>query len=491
MDIRIPEPNKQPGVCYAVSNDGVELPVIDITHPAFAFDVSDEQLSALIDNMQRASSLPPGAMQAAATKSILVRGMLESADTYTTGMMTYLNKLEPAYQTLNAGKVDQAHAMALRLVQAHPRAPEAAGLMRMVCMARQELTQAEFYARRLAELAPTDPFAQADLAETLIHAKKAEEGTAIFERLVSQSGYESWVPVRYAQLLLQMRRAADTERVARRALQDHPHEHGLWSCLSSALLEQGRAAEGVEIMQGLLRRRSDDLDVIAHLASATTYEYPLDKARWFAAHQNYGRLLHISDFQQAFQHSRTPASAGKARRGPLNVGFLSSDFKRHSVAFFIEPLLQHLDRARVRPHGIMTSFFGDSTTERLAALCTRSPGGGSWHNIAVLQPGAGAAYLKNLNLDILIELNGLTFGHRLPTLRLKPAPLQMTFCGYPGTTGLPAIDYRIVDSITDPPGSEAFMVERPLRLDPCFLCYQPPPGAPQPAPPPITLAGAG
>ncbi|MBK8050926.1 MAG: hypothetical protein IPK16_29805 [Anaerolineales bacterium] len=96
MDIRVPEPNKQPGICYAVGNDGIELPVIDITHPAFAFSVSDEHLSTLIDNMQRASSLPPGAMQAAATKSILVRGMLESADTYTTGMMTYLNKLEPA-----------------------------------------------------------------------------------------------------------------------------------------------------------------------------------------------------------------------------------------------------------------------------------------------------------------------------------------------------------------------------------------------------------
>lgn len=92
---RIPEKNKKPGVCYAVTDDGIELPVIDITHPAFVFEISEAELSALIDNMQRASQIPAAALQAAAQKSILVRGMVESAGTFTTGMMTYLNKLSP------------------------------------------------------------------------------------------------------------------------------------------------------------------------------------------------------------------------------------------------------------------------------------------------------------------------------------------------------------------------------------------------------------
>lgn len=396
-------------------------------------------------------------------------------------------KLEPAYKALNAGQLEQAHALALRLVQAHPQAPEAAGLMRLVCMAKQQMPQAVFYARRLADLAPTDPHARADLGETLIHAGHTDEGVAIFEALLASHAHEAAMGVRYATLLLQMRRAADAERVCRASLEAHPHERGLWSCLSSSLLEQGRAGDAVEIMQRLVRQRDDSLEVVAHLASAITYEQPLDKARWFAAHQNFGRLLQMSDFQEPFKHPRRPAGSAP-RTGPLNVGFVSSDFKRHSVAFFVEPLFRHLDRARVRPHGIMTSFFGDRVTEHLRTLCTQGGGGGGgggkWHNIAVMQPAQGAAYLKSLNLDVLIDLNGLTFGHRLPTLRLKPAPVQMTFCGYPGTTGLPAIDFRIVDSITDPPGSEAFMTERPLHLDPCFLCYQPPADAPEPAPGP-------
>ncbi len=78
-----------------MTDDGLELPVIDITHPAFAFEISEAELDTLIDNIQRSSSLPPAVLQSVAQKSILFRGMAESAGTFTTGMMTYLNKLEP------------------------------------------------------------------------------------------------------------------------------------------------------------------------------------------------------------------------------------------------------------------------------------------------------------------------------------------------------------------------------------------------------------
>jgi hypothetical protein len=95
MNPKIPEKNKITGVCYAVTDDGLELPVIDITHPAFAFEISDAELNTLIDNLARSASLPPEVLQSVAQKSILFRGMAESAGTFTTGMMTYLNKLEP------------------------------------------------------------------------------------------------------------------------------------------------------------------------------------------------------------------------------------------------------------------------------------------------------------------------------------------------------------------------------------------------------------
>ena len=77
-------------------------------------------------------------------------------------------------------------------------------------------------------------------------------------------------------------------------------------------------------------------------------------------------------------------------------------------------------------------------------------------------------------IDVLVELSGHTGANRLTALASKPAPVIVSAIGYPNTTGLPAVDWRVVDSITDPPGAEAFCTERLLRLDPCFLCYRPP-----------------
>jgi len=96
----VPETHKKAGVCYAVADDGLELPVIDVTHPAFAFKLSDEQLSAQIDrfvqSLQTAAQLPPAAMAAMAQKSRLMRGLVAmGGEGYTSGMVTYLNKLGP------------------------------------------------------------------------------------------------------------------------------------------------------------------------------------------------------------------------------------------------------------------------------------------------------------------------------------------------------------------------------------------------------------
>lgn len=99
MNDTIPELKKKPGVCYAPTDDGLEIPVIDITHPAFALDTDtidlDAMINAFVASLERSARTPAALMRAAAEKSILVRGMLDSADTYTTGIVTYLHKLGP------------------------------------------------------------------------------------------------------------------------------------------------------------------------------------------------------------------------------------------------------------------------------------------------------------------------------------------------------------------------------------------------------------
>jgi len=116
----------------------------------------------------------------------------------------------------------------------------------------------------------------------------------------------------------------------------------------------------------------------------------------------------------------------------------------------------------------------DAVTQRLRGLCDR------WRDVGGMSDAEVARLVRNDQIDILIDLAGHTAGNRLAMFAHKPAPVQISYLGYPATTGLKAIDYRITDDIADPPGqTEAFHTERLLRISPGpFLCYQPPAEAP-------------
>lgn len=115
MEPRIPEPEKQAGLSYAVSDDGLELPVVDITHPAFACEMSEAEISAVIDKtmegFRASATMTPEMVKELPSRSILWRGTFESMGTFMSGMMTYLTRLGP--QNLGAGyanELDRAYA---------------------------------------------------------------------------------------------------------------------------------------------------------------------------------------------------------------------------------------------------------------------------------------------------------------------------------------------------------------------------------------------
>jgi predicted O-linked N-acetylglucosamine transferase (SPINDLY family) len=145
------------------------------------------------------------------------------------------------------------------------------------------------------------------------------------------------------------------------------------------------------------------------------------------------------------------------------------------VAFFLEPLLEHLDRSRVRVTGVdVTGGTGDDVTQRLRQRCE------AWRDLSLMSDHAAAAALRDDGYDIIIELAGYTAGSKIGAMAYAPAPIIVSYLGYPCSTGMPGITHRIVDSLTDPPGAEAFATETLVRLDPCFLCYRKPFDAPPP-----------
>ncbi len=160
---------------------------------------------------------------------------------------------------------------------------------------------------------------------------------------------------------------------------------------------------------------------------------------------------------------------------------MSADFRRHSVAFFLEPLLVHRDRARVEVTLYSQTRQLDEVSQRLLALVE------NWRDLTPLDDDQAAALVRADEIDVLVDLSGHTNGNRLGVFARRPAPVQLTYLGYPNSTGLETIDFRVTDADSDPAGpSEPLHTERLLRIEPGFLCYGPPPDAPAPAPAPST-----
>jgi predicted O-linked N-acetylglucosamine transferase (SPINDLY family) len=158
----------------------------------------------------------------------------------------------------------------------------------------------------------------------------------------------------------------------------------------------------------------------------------------------------------------------------LRIGYLSSDFRKHSVAWFILPALESHDRERFSLHIYHNDIRVDELTHR-ARQCADV-----FRHVHALDDHRLLEMIRNDRIDILVDLNGLTRGHRIGVLAERAAPLQVSWIGYPNTTGLDSVQYRIVDNTTDPQGeADSRHSEALLRMDKVFSVYQPPADMPQ------------
>lgn len=392
-----------------------------------------------------------------------------------------------AHQLLAQLHTDDTSAPARVLAQAQrslQRQPRHRGLLRVAMLASSamgNLPAAEQYAQLDAAADPRDPDALYNLA--LMQAGQAasakqDAACATLAKVLALRPNHPPARVALANLLITRNRPSQAEAVARGV----PAESAgpkLLAALALALQAQARAHEALAVLDDALARvpsgndpaGATDADtehlailrcVLGHQSPEVSPQLAAQRHRWL------GQLLERRAGPMLPQ--RTPAPA------PRTLGFLGPDLRRHSVAYFIEPLFEALRQApfaeRWRVHAYSNSPIEDAVSQRLRASVA------VWRNVSSLSDDALARVLADDGVDVLIDLAGLTNNHRLPLLARKPAPLVATYCGYPDTTGLASVDVRIVDAHTDPVGVDDRCTERLLRLDPCFLCYRPPTEAP-------------
>lgn len=192
-----------------------------------------------------------------------------------------------------------------------------------------------------------------------------------------------------------------------------------------------------------------------------------------APQEFYRRTLGIRDWLGDIE----PVTVDVQPHGKLRLGFLSEDFCSHSCSYFARPLFEKLDRQRCELYLYSTCGIEDAVTEQIKSYADH------WRYCANLDDLAIAQKVAADEIDCLIDMGGYTGGNRLGVFARKPAAIQASWLGYPNTTGLEQIDYRISDRSSEPADAQEFHSEKLLFMEPSFLVYRPPTEAPAVAAP--------
>nr|XP_017247265.1 PREDICTED: probable UDP-N-acetylglucosamine--peptide N-acetylglucosaminyltransferase SPINDLY isoform X2 [Daucus carota subsp. sativus] len=233
--------------------------------------------------------------------------------------------------------------------------------------------------------------------------------------------------------------------------------------------DAGDITLAIEAYEQCLKIDPDSRNAGQNRLLAMNYIHEGTDDKLFEAHRDWGRR-----FMKLYQQY-TSWDNPKDPERPLVIGYVSPDYFTHSVSYFIEvPLIFH-DYANYKVVVYSAVVKADAKTNRFRDRVLRK--GGIWRDIYGIDEKKVASMVREDKVDILVELTGHTANNKLGMLACKPAPVQVTWIGYPNTTGLPTIDYRISDPLADPPNTKQMHVEELVRLPECFLCYTPSPEA--------------
>ncbi|MDX2132119.1 MAG: tetratricopeptide repeat protein [Planctomycetota bacterium] len=387
-------------------------------------------------------------------------------------MSQILAKVQQAEQLLRDGKAPEALAIAQRLLPKGPGDPGLNSLMASILLRMGRYEQAEYYAGRALQAEPASAPLMVALA-TVLHARqKPADALALLRRAVETDPDDPGACLALANALMDGHDSPAAAALLERALARRADPQ-LSVSYAGALLTMGKIEETVAFTREAIRLYPDEPMLVAGLPVALTYQYGADPAEIASTHRAYAALLR----RQRPPGLRFEHTAPRDPERRLRVGVVSPDLRQHSVSFFVEPFFERHDRSRIELIAYSTTRSPDRVTNRLR------PHASLWRDCPNLTDIELARLMHADRLDIALDLAGHTLGNNLPAFALRPAPVQATYCGYPDTTGLSEIDYRIVDSLTDPPTPEvdAHAAERLCRLDPCFLCYRPLEGAPAPS----------
>lgn len=377
-----------------------------------------------------------------------------------------------AREHLNAGRIAQAKAVFNRALAKAPHDPDLCRNFGLTLVQLGEPEAALHYLERAIKHFPGDADLACAVATMHSDLGRDDKALAIYEGVLTTHPHHAGALGCVGNIHFLHKRYDEALPQLRRAVEQSPEEPTLRQYLALCLVEMARAKEGYDVLCEGLARVPGNRTMVECRAFVSNYLDDLTPETILAHHREFGESL------SAHAGASEPLVIGDPnpdRR--LRIGLASPDLHEHPVACFAEAIFEQLDRAQFEVIAYALRAHEDAVTQRLRSKADawRVAVGAGWDDLGFV------TNVRKDQIDIFIDLAGLTQDHRLGVFARRTAPVQATAIGYPTTTGLAAMDYRVVDAITDPaPRADAWSSERLARLDRCFLCYRPPETGPAP-----------
>jgi protein O-GlcNAc transferase len=373
---------------------------------------------------------------------------------------------------------DEAAECCSKAVELNPRHTAAWYNLGIALRDSRQLEKSIAALRKTLQLNPQHEGAASSLGHVLAALHRYEEAEEVFRAILRyQPGNAEFYAV-YGSAMQTMGHFEAAINAYHKAIEmRHPEAAGVHENMAAALCLQGKYQESLDHFEAALKMEPQSTLFYSSMLLTLHYLVDIDPNALFDRHRKWpGNTLRPLHGSQTIRRATT-------RPEKLCIGYVSSDLRKHSISYFIEPLLSHHDASCYEIICYFSHKDADETTRRLKGLAHR------WRDVADMDDEQLARTIAEDGIDILVDLNGHTSGSRLPVFARRAAPVQVSFIGYPDTTGVTEMDYRLSDAIADPPGTERLCTERLVRLPGCFLCYRPSDTAPAVVRPPCEKNG--
>ena len=295
--------------------------------------------------------------------------------------------------------------------------------------------------------------AQGQLAEAVSQYQQALRLKPDFVEAHNNLGNVLWAQGQLAEAVAQYQQA----------LRLKPDYAGTHNNLGNALKDQGKLDEAVACYRRALELKPDFAVAHSNLVYTLIFCPGYDAQTLYEEHRRWNQhhAAPLAKFIQPHRNDRSPD-----RR--LRVGYVSPDFRSHPVGRFLLPLLEAHDHGSLEIFCYASVRIPDTITDRCRAHAD------VWRDVLGLSDEQVAEVIRQDQIDILVDLTMHMANNRLLVFARKPAPVQVTYLAYCGTTGLSTMDYRLTDPYLDPPGRfDQFYSEQSIRLPETYWCYQP------------------